>query len=40
VNELAENCEWRLLRQVFGVRDGIAHAETHSEMFSQNNFHL
>ena len=40
VNELAENGEWRLLCQFFGVRDGIAHAETHSEMFSQNNFHL
>ena len=40
VDELAENCERRLLRQFFGLRNRVAHAETHSEMLSQNNFHL
>jgi hypothetical protein len=40
MDELAENCERRLLRQFFGLRNGVAHAETHSEMVSQNNLHL
>ena len=40
MDQLAENSQRRLPCHVFGLGDGIAHAETHSEMLSQNNFHL
>ena len=34
VHELAENCERCLLCHLFGLRNGVAYAETHSEMLS------
>jgi hypothetical protein len=29
-----------MVGELFGLRNGIAHAETHAEMFRDNNFHL
>jgi hypothetical protein len=40
MDEFAQNCERRLLCQLLRLRDGVADAETHSEMLSQNDFHL
>ena len=39
VHEFAENGEGRFGRELLGLGDGVAHAETDPEMFSQDNFH-